>query len=141
MKKQFKCYIICLGIILLVSGFLLKFLFPVSDEILRALTFVLIGSGTGIIGAGAAKIIRQRILDKNPQIAKQYEINENDERNILIREKAGYATWYLTLFMLAIISLIFIILDYKVASFILIGVLLIHCISLFVYSHIFSKKI
>lgn len=141
MKKQPKSYIFYMGIIIFVVGLLLKFLIPASDGALQALPFVLTGFGAGIIGVGVVNIFRKRMIDNNPQKAKQYEINEKDERNIRIREKAGYATWYTTLFMLSAISLTFVVLDYKVAGFISLGALFIHIISLFVYIHIYNKKI
>lgn len=141
MKKQSKSYIFYMGIIIFVIGLLLKFLIPVSDGVLKTLPFVLTGFGAGIIGVGVVNIIRKRVIDNNPQKAKQYEIDEKDERNIQIREKAGYATWYTSLFMLSAISLTFVVLDYKVAVFISLGALFIHIISLFVYIYIYNRKI
>jgi hypothetical protein len=141
MKKQPKSYVLYMGIIIFVVGLLLKFLIPASDGALQALPFVLTGFGAGIIGVGVVNIFRKRMIDNNPQKAKQYDINEKDERNIRIREKAGYATWYTTLFVLSAISLTFAVLDYKVASFISIGALFIHIISLFLYIYIYNKKI
>lgn len=141
MKKQSRSYIFYMGIIIFVVGLLLKLLFPASDGVLYTLPFVLNGFGAGIIGVGVANIIRKRMFDNNPQKAKQYEINENDERNIRIREKAGYATWYTTLLIMSAITMTFLILDYKVACFISLGAMFIHVISLFVYIYIYNKKI
>ena len=141
MKKQPKSYIFYMGIIIFVVGLLLKNLIPASDGALHTLPFVLTGFGSGIVGVGVVSILRKRTIENDPQKAKQYEINENDERNIQIREKAGYATWYTTLFMLAAISMTFVVLDYKVAGFISLGALFIHIISLYVYINIYNKKI
>lgn len=141
MKNQPKSYIFYMGIIIFAIGLLLKFLIPESDGALQTLPFVLTGFGAGIIGVGVVNIFRKRMIDNNPQKAKQYEINEKDERNIRIREKSGYAAWYTTLFMLSAISLTFAILDYKAAGFISLGALFIHAISLFVYINIYNKKI
>lgn len=141
MKEQSKSYIFYMGIIVFVAGLLLKILIPASDGALHTLPFVLSGFGSGIIGVGVANILRKRTIDNNPQKAKQYEINEKDERNIRIREKAGCATWYTTLLMLSVISLTLVVLDYKVAGFISIGALFIHIISLYVYINIYNKKL
>ena len=141
MKKLSKSYIFYIGIIIFAVGLLLKILIPASDGALHSLPFVLSGFGSGIIGVGVANILRKRTLDNDPQKAKQYEINENDERNIRIREKAGYATWYTTLLMLSVISLTFVVLDYKVVCFISLGALFIHIISLYVYISIYNRKI
>lgn len=141
MKEQAKSYIFYMGILVFAVGLLLKHLFPASDGALQALPYALTGFGAGIIGVGVVFIFRNRMIGNDPQKAKQYEINENDERNIRIREKAGYATWYTTLFLLSAITLTFVVLDYKVASFISLGALLIHSISLYVSIYIYNKKI
>ena len=141
MKNQPKTYIFNIGIIIFVVGLLLKFLIPESKGVLKALPFVLTGFGAGIIGVGVVNIIRKRLIDNNPQKAKLYEINEKDERNIRLREKAGYTTWYTTHFVLAANSLAFVVLNYKFAAFYSLGALFIHIIRLFVYIHIYNKKI
>ncbi len=141
MKQQHKSYIFYMGILIFAIGLLLKFLIPESNEAWQSVPFVMTGFGAGITVVGLACIFRQKMIEKDPEKAKQYEIAEKDERNIQLREKAGYATWYITLFMLAILSLIFVMLDYKLQSFLTIGVLLIHVISLFVYIFIYNKKI
>ena len=141
MKKQPKSYYIYIGIIIFAVGLLLKFTIPASDGALQTLPFVLTGFGAGIIGVGVLNISRKKMIDNDPQKAKQYEINEKDERNIQIREKAGYATWYTTLFMLSAISLTFVVLDLKIAGFIMLGALFIHIISLFSYIYIYNRKI
>jgi uncharacterized membrane protein len=142
MRKLSKFYgLLFIGLILLVVGLLLKFFIPTAEGMIFGLTFILIGLGAGLIGAVVAKILMERMLYKDPVLAKQYEINEKDERNIRLREKAGYASWYSTMLMLAVITLIFLLLDYMVATFVLIGVLLIHLLSFFVYVNIYDKKI
>lgn len=50
-------------------------------------------------------------------------------------------TWYTTLLMLSVISLTFVVLDYKVVCFISLGALFIHIISLYVYISIYNRKI
>lgn len=138
MKKQHKSYIFYMGILIFVIGLLLKFLIPETNGSWQS---VITGFGAGIVGVGIAGIFRQKMIEKDPKKAKQYEIAEKDERNIRLREKAGYATWYITLFMLGILSLVFVMLDYKLQSFLTIGVLFIHIISLFVYIIIYNKKL
>ncbi len=142
MKKLSKFYgLFFIGLILLVGGLLLKFFIPTPEGMIFGFTFIMIGLGAGLIGACVAKILMERMLYKDPILAKQYEINEKDERNIRLREKAGYASWYSTILMLAVIALIFLLLDYLVATFILIGVLLVHLLSFFVYVYVYNKKI
>lgn len=141
MKKQPKTYMFYIGIIIFVIGLLLKFLIPESEGAMQSAPFVLTGFGAGIIGVGAAGIFRKKVFDKNPEKAKKYEIAEKDERNIRLREKAGIASWYSTLFVLAILSLVLLILDYALPCFLIIAAMFIHIISLFVYIIIYNKKI
>ncbi len=141
MKRQPKSYVFYMGILIFAVGLILNFLIPESSGALRSVPFLLTGFGAGIIGVGVVNLIRKKMLDNNPEKAKQYEIEEKDERNIRLREKAGYATWYTSLFMLAILSLTFIVLDYKIPCFIALGALMIHIVSLFVYIHIYNRKI
>lgn len=142
MKKQSKFYgLLFIGFLLLVAGLLLKFFTPTDEGMVFGLTFIMVGLGAGLVGAVGAKVFMERILHRDPVLAKQYEINEKDERNIRLREKAGYASWYSTLLMLSLVALIFLLLDYMVATFILIGVLLVHLLSFFVYVYVYNKKI
>lgn len=141
MKKQPKTYIFYMGIAIFTIGILLRFLVPEATGALRSLPFVLTGFGAGIVGVGIANLFRKRILEKNPEKAKEYEIAEKDERNVRLREKAGYATWYITLFVLAVLALTFIVLDYSVACWLTIGALFTHIFSLIVFIAIYNKKI
>lgn len=141
MKKEPKSYIFYMGIIVFVIAILLKVLMPDAEGPLESLPYVLSGFGSGIIGVGVVCIIRKRKIEQDPEKAKQYEIAEKDERNIKLREKAGYASWYISLFTMAILSMVFVIFDYKMACWLTMGALFIHVISLFVFIAIYDKKI
>jgi hypothetical protein len=129
-----------MGIIIFLVGVLLEHLVSAPYGALRELPSVLSGFGAGITGVGVFNIFRKRMIDKDPQKAKQYEIYEKDERNIRIREKAGLTAWYSSLFMLAAVTLTFVVLNYKTAGFISLGALLFHIISLFIYIRVYNKK-
>ena len=141
MNKKIKSYVFYIGVIIFVCGLLLKFIIPVSNETIRGLPFVLSGFGTGIIFVGIVGMYREKLLKNDPTKAKQFEIDENDERNISLREKAGYATWYISLLSLAGIILVFITLDNKLACGLTFGVLLIHIFGFQIMMHIYKKKI
>lgn len=140
MKKSLKPYVFYLGIFIFAVGILLKFIFPASDGALEQLPFVLTGFGAGIIGVGVAVMIMKKRTEKDPQKAKQYEINEKDERNILIREKACYAAWYVTLFVLAAVTMALFVMGYNVAFCMVLGAFFIHIISMFVFIIYYSKN-
>lgn len=140
MKKQLKPYIFYVGIVIFAIGLLLNFIVAESDGISQSLTSVLIGLGAGITGGGVAGILLKKTLKNNPEKVKEYEIAEKDERNVRLREKAGYSAWYISVFMLAILSLIFLIFDYKLPCFITIGALFVQILSLFVFIYIYNKS-
>ena len=57
--------------------------------------------GGMLLGAGAVGLIltlAQRRM--TPEERRQAELGETDERNVAIREKAAYSSWYWTLYML-----------------------------------------
>lgn len=140
MKKQSKPWILPLGIILFALGIACKFIIPESAESLQALTVALTGFGAGIVGVGVAGGFAKKIIDRNPEKAREYEIAEKDERNIRVREKAGYSTWYISLFVQAIAALALLVLDYTIPCLLVMLALLVHVVSLFVNIYIHNKK-
>lgn len=84
MLKRTSFYIIMLvgGICLVALGFLLHEIVP------KSLQGVLLGLGAGFIGMSIANLYMKNCEIKNPQLAKQNEIDFKDERNTIIRNRA-----------------------------------------------------
>lgn len=98
---------ITLGILLfLFSGFLL-FRYPDAKGILATSPFILIGIGSGILGANVGIIIQHRIFIKNPQAYKNFEIEENDERNITINRYSKSKTYDASIYLYSALMLYF----------------------------------
>ena len=55
---------------------------------LNSLSGLLLGTGAGVFGANIAKLYFINLEKKNPDIAKENEIELQDERNILILQRA-----------------------------------------------------
>ncbi len=140
MGKQIKSYVFYVGVAAFAIGLLLKSFFPEANGAMQSLSFVLIGFGSGIIGVGIASLWRQRTLKDHPEKVKQMEIDEKDERNVRLREKAGYATWYVTMFVLAALSMAFVVMDLAIACWLTLGALFVHIISFFVCIGRYNKK-
>lgn len=49
---------------------------------------ILLGTGAGVIGASIAKLYSINLEKKNPDMIKENEIELQDERNVLIRQRA-----------------------------------------------------
>lgn len=88
MKKKTGYVFVIIGIVLLGSG--LYFVKSISDPqgIMLTLPYVCIGIGSGLFGHGMGSILSRRALQNNPQMQKQMEIEQNDERNIAIANRA-----------------------------------------------------
>lgn len=90
--KQYKImrYIIfaVIGFIILGTGLVLIKLLPDADGILKTLPYICVGLGSGLLGGNLGTAIKNRSALKNPQIAKKVEIEEKDERNRSISDRA-----------------------------------------------------
>ena len=56
--------------------------------IMRTLPYILVGIGCGMFGHGVGDLINKKVTAKNPELVKQIEIDQNDERNIMITNMA-----------------------------------------------------
>lgn len=87
MKKKAGYVIVMIGILLLGTG--LYFVKAISNPqgIMLTLPYVCIGIGSGLFGHGMGSILSRRAMQNNPQMQKQMEIEQNDERNIAIANR------------------------------------------------------
>ncbi len=95
MKKKFS-----LGILQLITGICLIILcFLLKAIIAKPLGGVFIGVGGGLSGLGIIRLVTNHIESSNPAIKRAKEIENNDERNTMIRNcakaKAGDITQWL----------------------------------------------
>ena len=72
---------------------------------------------------------------------KQQEIELNDERNVKIREKSAYNTFFLTLNILAVAVSALVVLEMWFATIITIGVMTVHVVSFLVFRRINNKNL
>lgn len=88
MKKATKYGIPAAGIILLVLGLYLLKAIKNPNQFLTTLPYVCIGLGSGLFGHGAGNLLAEKAVRRNPGLQKQMEIEQNDERNVLIASRA-----------------------------------------------------
>lgn len=85
MKKSLADYsFTILGILLLGLGLFLIKSISNPQGIMQTLPYICVGLGCGIFGHGMGNILGERAMKNNPEIKKQLEIEQNDERNIAI---------------------------------------------------------
>jgi hypothetical protein len=142
MKKRTKDYVVTVvGIVLLgVALYLIKS-FPDPQGIMLRLPFVLIGIGSGAFGLGMGNLISHKVMKNNPKLQKQFEIDQNDERNVIISNLAKAKAFDLMTFMLGALMLSFALMGTE-----MVATLLLVCAYLFIhgykiyYSYAFNKQ-
>ena len=109
--KQYKIgryvFLAVVGLIIFAVGLALIKLLPDSDGILKILPYVFVGVGSGIFGSNLGTALKNKSMLKNPQAAKQMEIEQKDERNQAISNKAKARAYDLMIFVYAGILLAF----------------------------------
>ncbi len=128
MKKTKNYIITVLGIVLVLLG--LYFIKSVDNpkEFLLALPYVCIGVGCGAFGYGMGNLISDKAIQNYPDIKRQIEIEEKDERNIAISSRAKAKAYDIMTFVFGALMV----------SFALMGVDMIP-ILLFVFTYLFIQ--
>ena len=98
-KKLINYFIAIIGIMLLACGLILIKLIHTPQGVLTTLPYICIGIGCGIFGHGIGNIINSRIMYNNPDVKKQMEIEQKDERNISIQNSAKAKAYDMMIFV------------------------------------------
>ncbi len=100
------------NMIIIVSGIILILFavwFMTSSDALGLgyrISGILFGIGSGALGAGIANIYSNNIYKKNPQLAKKMKIEQNDERNIVIKNKAQAKAGTIIVYLIYILAMV-----------------------------------
>lgn len=95
------------GFILLITGLYFAKTALEPQGIMRALPYICIGLGCGIFGHGMGDTISRRALKSSPEIQKKLEIEKNDERNILIGNRAKAKAYDMMVFVFGALMVAF----------------------------------
>ncbi|SDW98728.1 hypothetical protein [Paenibacillus sp. CF384] len=101
MNKTILYYLLTVGGVgLLAVG--VYFIKTVEDPqgLLRALPYICVGLGCGLFGHAMGEVIIRSAMKKNPAAAKQLEIEQNDERNLAIANRAKAKAYDMMVFVL-----------------------------------------
>ncbi|MEG0277024.1 MAG: hypothetical protein RR630_08335 [Coprobacillus sp.] len=139
-KKYIAIIALCIGLVTLLINVIFDSFLPEIFEKSASLRWVFIGIGAGLIGAAASILLSKKMYKDNPQLEKQARINENDERYIQVRKTAAYYMWFVTTFVLAAMSLVFVILNLYIAVWMVLGALAIHIVLYFVFLFRLNKN-
>ncbi len=109
--KQYKVglhvFLSVVGFIIFAAGLVLLKLLPDADGILKVLPYICVGVGAGVFGGNLGTAIVNNTIMKNPKMAKQVEIEEKDERNEVIRNKAKARAYDLMVYVYSAVLLAF----------------------------------
>lgn len=108
MKKEITTYFaVVFGFILLSIGLYLIKTIIEPQGIMRALPYICVGLGCGILGHGMGNVISRRVLKNHPDINKQIRIDKFDERNIAIGNHAKAKAYDMMIFIFGALILTF----------------------------------
>ena len=88
MKRAKNVWLSVLGFVLIGGGIYLIKAVPDPQGIMRALPFLLVGFGCGIFGHGLGELLAKKAAESDPEMARQIEIVQTDERNVMIGNMA-----------------------------------------------------
>jgi hypothetical protein len=87
-KRVIDYITVSVGLALLAVGLYLIKALADPKGVMLAFPYVAIGIGCGTFGHGMGNIIQRKALKGHPEIAKQITIDQNDERNIAVGNRA-----------------------------------------------------
>lgn len=96
------------------------------------------GFGSAWVGLGVFGVFLSKL---SPKRVKQMEIDQNDERYIQIREKSGYASYLITMFILTIGIFLSFALDNSLACILAMSALAIHIAVFFIALFYYDKRL
>ncbi len=106
MKKQtLSILLMALALALLAAALLLHGVVP------KAVSGVLIGCGSGLLGAAVSMLAHARLQARHPELKRQEDIEANDERNRLIRWRAQALAGSVTQWLVLALAYVMILLD------------------------------
>lgn len=108
MKQKKSGYVIAIiGVLLLGSGFYLVKTINNPQGVMLTLPYVCIGIGCGLFGHGMGSIISEKAMQSDPQMQKRVKIEQNDERNMAIADRAKGKAFEMMTLVFGMLMLVF----------------------------------
>ena len=106
-KKSFDGAVALIGLILLAIGLYITKSVTEPQGIMKSLPFVCIGIGCGAFGSGFGNVISKRAIKNSPELQKQMDINQKDERNVAIANRAKAKAYDIMIFVFSALMISF----------------------------------
>ena len=121
---------ITMGIAFLVLGAILLKVVEAPQGMMEVFPYICLGVGCGILGGGIGNMVGRKVLDKNPEAKKLKEIEEQDERNLVIGCRAKAKAYDMMVSVFGILTMVFAMMNVGIAP-----VLMLVCAYLFVVGY------
>ena len=113
-----------------------------GDRLTAPVSGITFGLAGAIGGVSASRLIMAH-FDRTwtPEERKEIERAERDERNVAIREKAAYSSWYWTLYLLWGLFFLTLILQGGIYTALVSAAIVLHCVFYMVNMNRWTKKL
>ena len=139
MKERLKKVLPILGVVC--GACLVAAAIVLGEQVPEKMSGVLFGVGGMLMGLGvsgiAMDLIWRRMSEKE---RREAERGERDERNVAIREKAAYSSWYWTLYLLWGAFLLTLVLGSGFPTALVSVLIVLHCVFLMVNMNRWAKQ-
>ena len=130
-----------LGVVILAAGLYLLKTIADPQGVMRALPYVCIGLGCGVFGHGMGEVISRRAIRNLPATAKRIEIEQKDERNVAIANRAKAKAYDMMVYVLGALMLIFALIGIEMVVLLLLVISYLFIIGYGIYfRHRFEKE-
>lgn len=139
MKERLKKILPILGI--LCGACLVLAAVVLGEQVPKGMGGALFGTGGALVGLGVSGIAMDVIWRRmSEDERREAERGERDERNVAIREKAAYASWYWTLYLLWGAFFITLFLGSGFPTALVSVLIVLHCVFLMVNMNRWAKR-
>lgn len=139
MKERLKKILPILGVIC--GACLVLAAVVLGEQIPKGMSGILFGTGGALMGLGAAGIAMDVVWRRmSEEERREVERGETDERNVAIREKAAYSSWYWTLYLLWGAFFITLFLGSGFPTALVSVLIVLHCVFLMVNMNRWTKR-
>lgn len=139
MKERWKKGLPILGVIC--GACLVLAAVVLGEQIPKGMSGILFGTGGALMGLGVAGVAMDVVWRRmSEEERREVERGETDERNVAIREKAAYSSWYWTLYLLWGAFFITLFLGSGFPTALVSVLIVLHCVFLMVNMNRWTKR-
>lgn len=139
MKERLKKILPILGVIC--GACLVLAAVVLGERVPEGTSGILFGTGGALMGLGVAGIAMDVVWRRmSEEERREVERGEKDERNVAIREKAAYSSWYWTLYLLWGAFFITLFLGSGFPTALVSVLIVLHCVFLMVNMNRWTKR-